>query len=274
MNKNRKNCLITDNTVSLVKAKQKELKVSEIIEKKVWVRDEPGDKNRLLEAGRSHGGTHFIVLDADEILTSNCLSQDLLRNKILALSPGEKLLMHWVQLWRSPFRYRVDPSSWSNQYGDFIFCDAPNASYSSEFIHTSRSPNNNMSGHLYSADSDNIGVLHFQFVNWTNLLIKQAWYRCLEKIRNPNIDIPSLNEKYGLAKREEGLETSTVPAEWYQNYPSFNFNIYSTAKSPYKNEVLKWFEEYSVDFFKGLDIWDIKVFRKYKKLVQKNARQS
>src|SRR5438105_702150 len=58
----------TDNTLQEVQSVKTSCTILEIIEKKEWYRDESGDKNKLLKAGRSHGGTHFIVVDADEII--------------------------------------------------------------------------------------------------------------------------------------------------------------------------------------------------------------
>jgi len=62
-----------DNTVQVVKHLSAECRIEEIIEKETWYRDEPGDRNRLLAAGRDLGGTHFIVIDADKAFTANCL---------------------------------------------------------------------------------------------------------------------------------------------------------------------------------------------------------
>ena len=64
-----------DNSVAIVESVADKYRVEKIIKKKIWKRDEPGDRNALLKAGREIGGTHFIVIDADEMLTSNCLQK-------------------------------------------------------------------------------------------------------------------------------------------------------------------------------------------------------
>ena len=61
-----------------------------------------------VQAGREIGGTHFITLDADEMFSANCMTDNFLRKKILALQPGDHLVFHWIRLWRNPFQYRKD----------------------------------------------------------------------------------------------------------------------------------------------------------------------
>ena len=77
-----------DNSVAIVKSVATKYKMEKIIRKKVWKRDEPGDRNALLKAGREIGGTHFIVIDADEILTANCLQDNWLDSQIDRLQPA------------------------------------------------------------------------------------------------------------------------------------------------------------------------------------------
>lgn len=104
----------------LLKLLPQNAELRKIIQKKEWYRDEPGDRNRLLEAGREIGGTHFIVLDADEMFTANCLENNFLKNTILRLEPGDVLWMIWICLWRSIDQYRFDKSVWTWNYKPFI----------------------------------------------------------------------------------------------------------------------------------------------------------
>lgn len=313
----------TDDTVVVIESLARECNIQKIIRKKVWHRDEPGDKNKLLEAGRELGGTHFIVMDADEMFTANCLENNFLRKKILELNPGDKLCMTLINLWRSADYYRYDASLWSGIQGDFVFCDDGQCSYISNFIHTSRTPNNLtgkvimletdhfalpgalkasdiMTGPRFTSDEINyaqrylnyrylypkqengslidefkilfaaggpsvacyradytLGVLHFQFVNWENLLIKQAWYRCLEKIRDSDVRVEQINEKYGYSKNEEDLRLRPVPENWFEGYSFFDKNLYLDVVSWQKKQVLQWFDQYGTQYFEDLDIWDI-----------------
>ncbi|MDT9187295.1 MAG: FkbM family methyltransferase [Limnospira sp. PMC 894.15] len=246
-----------DNTLPIVQAIAGECQVEKILTKTEWYRDEPGDRNALLQAGRQIGGTHFIVLDADEMLTANCYNQGKLREIILSLNPGDKLKLNWIQLWRSVNQYRYDHSVWTDNYKDFIFCDDGNCAYNSGFIHTSRTPHN-LSGDTYQVDEDYIyGVLHFQFVNWRNMLVKQAWYRCLELIRNPRKPIAQINALYRPSKDETELGLKDAPKYWFSDYPFFDETAYSEPEQWREKQVMEWFDEYGKAFFEGLDIWDI-----------------
>lgn len=249
-----------DNSVEIVKSIAAECKIEKIITKETWYRDEPGDRNRLLNEGRAIGGTHFIVLDVDEMITSNSLDDNFLRNIILSLNPGDKLNLLWIQLWRSVDRFRVDKSPFTWNYTGFIFCDDQRCSYTSDFIHTSRIPNN-LSGKitkLKNYDNDYThGIIHFQFVNWRNLLIKQAWYRCLEHIRNPSKSIREINIIYGESKKEQTIRTLQSPHQWFANYTFFDPTIYQAPELWREHQVLSWFDQYGITFFEELDIWDI-----------------
>jgi glycosyltransferase involved in cell wall biosynthesis/protein-L-isoaspartate O-methyltransferase len=245
-----------DNTVRIVESLAEECNIERIIRKETWHRDEPGDRNMLLHEGRNIGGTHFIVIDADEIFTSNCLNNDFLHNNILQLRPGDILELNWIQLWRSTSQYRFDGSIWTWNYKDFVFCDDGSCHYDSEFIHTKRTPNN-LLGNTNRIEGYDFGVMHFQFVNWRNLLIKQAWYRCLERIRNPKKPISEINDIYALSKDETNLGLRPAPKEWFEGYNFFDKTILNTPDKWRENQVLEWVETYGKEYFDNLDIWDI-----------------
>lgn len=320
-----------DGTVAAIKSLEKECNIEKTIEKKVWYRDEPGDRNLLLQAGRQAGGTHFVFLDSDEMFTANLLKNNLLKNKILALKCGDKLRVTLINLWRSCNKYRYDYSVWCEAAADVAFCDDGKCYFESDFLHTSRSPNGlqgevvdlvtdqndfkflnycldeynqrvigissgkdvdrrnlhlqryfidklknkNMSLSKVASSANEFfwgegtsmkscyrhdftaGLMHFQFVNWDNLLAKQAWYRCLEKIRNPKIDVDSINSKYGQSKDEKDIRCLECPKSWFEGYGFFDKNICEKNDSWQRKEIKFWFKKYGKDFFKDLDIWDV-----------------
>lgn len=248
----------TDDSVSIIKSLAKECNVVEIIEKKTWYRDESGDRNLLLETGRKHKGTHFIVLDADEILSGNCLVENRLRNTFLKLNPGDRLAMHWYQLWRSFDKYRND-GVFAPVQSIWLFCDDGKCSYEKSFLHTSRVPPN-LSGTVYFLPK-NYAIMHFQFVQWENLLIKQAWYRCLEHIRNPEKSISEINALYKPSKDETNLVLENIPDNWFEPYSYIDKSAYLKPEVWRKEQILGWFTQYGKAFFEELDIWDITWFK-------------
>jgi predicted O-methyltransferase YrrM len=242
--------------VDACEALRQESKVVHIVKKRVWYRDEPNDRNRLLNAGRSLGGTHFIVIDADEVFTSNLIQNSTFRNHLLSLVPGDALEVQWIQLWRGTQSYRDDSSVWSNSYKAVAFADNWSSFYSSEFIHTPRIPGG-LRGRLRRLPGPMYGLMHFQFVCWTNLLIKQAWYRCLERIRMPNKSPEDINRRYAPSKDEHGIRLVPALREWFSGYANFSHDCYQAPDSWRLEQVRAWFSQYGKEHFQALDIWDV-----------------
>lgn len=246
----------TDETLKRVREISNECRIERIITKERWLRDEPGDRNALLAAGRKIGGTHFIQLDADEMFTSNLLVNNYLRERILELRPGDSLALTLIHLWRSVNSYRRDRSQWSNDNRPFIFCDDNNCNYTSDFIHTKRVPEN-LTGTIRRIEGYEYGVMHFQFVHWDNLLIKQAWYRCLEHIRQPQKPVDEINRRYAPSKDEAGIHLEPSPSNWFAGYPFFDPYVFDIPEKWRKQQVAEWFQTHGTEFFRELDIWDV-----------------
>lgn len=214
---------------------------------------ESENKQALLEAGRKREGTHFIIIDADEIFTANCRENNIVKKIILSLNPSDSLYIHWYNFWRSTKEYRSDQHSpWSKPLYATAFCDCPTATYKQSFLHGGRLPK--LSGKRFKLPNQ-YGIMHFQFSYWPNLLIKQAWYRCLEKIRGIR-STETINNMYGLSKNEIGLQTTPAPKEWFA-YDSFDPFVYEYTASWRLNQIKQWFLSYTPDFFKNIDIWDV-----------------
>lgn len=241
----------TDKTVQVVQGLSQECRVEEIIEKTGWHRDEPGDRNRLLAAGRALGGTHFVVIDADEAFTANCLDGSVLKKRILSLKPREQLALRWIHLWRSVDQYRVDAPVWSDRYKRCIFCDDGRSEYQSKFIHTSRIPR--MKGKRIKLHEGDIGLLHFQFVNWPNLELKQRWYRWLERVRDPEKSAETINRKYATSVDESGLLLADTPQSWFEGYRFFDKAIFDIPDNWRLVQMRDWQKEFGEGYFDGLE---------------------
>ncbi len=246
----------TDETLDIIASLAKECAIERIIEKKEWRGwDEPSNKNKLLKAARDIGGTHMIIIDADEMFTANCLENNYLRNKILSLKPGDSMGCLWINLWRSIHHYRDDGSVWVPRDNQRIFCDNGIAYYPDGFLHASSIPKG-LQGKYYPHQDMTHGILHFQFVNWENLLIKQAWYRCLEHIHDPKKSIYDINSTYGQSKDERNIRFKKAPKAWFA-YSFFDESIFEQPEQWRKKQVNEWFKCYGKDFFRHLDIWDV-----------------
>jgi glycosyltransferase involved in cell wall biosynthesis len=268
-----------DSTPEIVKGLAGQLPIECLMRnnKSAWeYRTEMYNKQRLLNEGRRVGGTHFIIIDADEMFTAQCKKNNLLRKKILALKPGQALSFQMTHLWRGFDYYRDDESRWSPQncWCGCIFRDDGKADYSqnnkksfSGFIHVNRLPVNRINQELDEFVQDlDYHLMHFRFVNWRNIIIKRAWYMCLELIRShenlsliqPQRGAPHINVFYTVIEdfNEKNMKLKKVDPHWF-DYSFFDQNCFMRDIQWRKNQVLSWFDQYGKDFFKYLDIWHI-----------------
>lgn len=246
----------TDDSVSIVESIAEECRVERIVRKEDDRFHETIRRALPLEAGREIGGTHFIVIDADEAFTANCTEGHFLRQKILQLSPGDSLELAWIQLWRSVTAYRHDDSVWTDNYKAFVFADDGHCRYDETFIHLERVPSG-LTGKRVRIEGYDYGLMHFQFVNWKNLLLKQAWYRCIERVNHPQKPADEINALYAPSKDERGIRLRDVPFKWFAAYPFFQAETLDTPDAWRRQEVLDWFTEYGTETFAELDIWDV-----------------
>jgi glycosyltransferase involved in cell wall biosynthesis len=216
--------------------------------------DEFSARQRLLELGREHGGTHFVCLDADEALSANFIP--LARKIILSLQPGQKLVFRWPFLWKSEKEYVDDSrSEFTNLYKDFIFCDRSDFNFKNAFLHFGKTPGPNLPTNLIKV-SDAEGVcLHFAYVDFPGALLRQAWYRCMELIKSPKNYI-KINNRYYLPKQGKNFKTTQVPKSWLTGLELPKINIPVEKQWRFKS-ILHWFDVYGVNFFEPLQIWDL-----------------
>ncbi|NNJ86791.1 MAG: glycosyltransferase [Akkermansiaceae bacterium] len=245
----------TDDSVDIVKSLEKTCNIERIIirEPHGLSYDDLENRTLLLEAGRNIGGTHFIVMDADESFTSNCIKNDKLRKEILKLRPGDSLAVWWIQLWRSTDQYRHgDQSSWDRNMKRMIFCDDGKTNYKSGFAHFSLIPKFKKRRRLKLGRA--YGLLHFQFVNWDNLFIKQQWYCWMEKVNLPDKSIEDIRKRYHKSIDESNLKCLKCPPEWLSGYPYFNASVFDEPDQWRRDQMTQWLEEYGDDFFQGLEL--------------------
>lgn len=165
-------------------------------------------RQMTLDCGRDDGGTHFLILDDDEMMAQHLVPRA--RERIAALAPGELMRMPMPNLWRSTDQYRSDPASpFTRCVKSVAFADSPELHWkaSDGYQHHHTHPFNCRP--LLWAPDGPAGWLHFQHANWDRLITKQYWYMCMELCR------------YGVVKAnyrgtmdETGIAFSPVPPEW------------------------------------------------------------
>jgi glycosyltransferase involved in cell wall biosynthesis len=272
-----------DNTLEIVESLVSQCHIEKIIKKTVWMRDELGDKNALLFAGRSIGGTHFIMLDADEIFVAPCSYKNWLRKHILKLERGQGMTFAMVHVWGNLHVYRDDElcnpmmSRWKAV--PCVFYDDGICNYNdnkihgtSGIMHVARIPANiqclDPIKIIKVKDLDH-SLIHFKYVNLEDIETKKIWYMCLEYI-HANKNTPEDDKKKNAARINEyynkkiqfaladpaHINLKPIPSRWY-DYPFFDQSIYAQLHTYKKNEVISWLKQYGLPYFSYLEITHI-----------------
>ena len=210
-------------------------------------------RNFLLQKGREAGGTHFIWLDADETFSANFVSNG--RKKILSLTPGQKIKMRWIFLWKSNTEYITGNSDYAGLTKDFIVCNSPELSFENKVLSEGRTPGTDTSS-ITLPEEEGV-VIHFQFAAWEANQLKQAWYRCIELVNRPN-EARAINNMYAITRDSKNILLSQLPIEWLSHIPLPD----PTKKSLWQDTAIRdLFAERGILFFEPLDIWHIPALR-------------
>lgn len=271
-----------DDTLAVIGSIANECNVERVIRKYVWQRDEKADKNALLLAGREIGGTHFIMIDADEMFVAPCKNNNWLRNQILSLKKGQIICFPMMNVWNGLKYYRNDDEmsphhrKWRSICA--VLCDDGQCTYEenqvwgpSGAIHVTRIPSNRICHdpvkNIVIKDI-NHGLLHYKYVNLEDVSVKKIWYMCVEymnanKLENTHearkknakkINEFYKNEFHSSLEDKIKIKLTQVPNEWY-DYPFFDRTQYDRLHVLRKNEVIGWLKSLGKRYFEPLNIW-------------------
>lgn len=208
----------------------------------------------LLSEGRKRGGTHFIWLDADESFDSNFL--ELGRDIIAKLTPGQKIALPWITLWKSIDQERVD-GVWKENLKDVIVYDSPEYTFEDKDLSEGRTqgPNNN----VLNLKIDQAVILHFQFLHFDDVQAKQAWYRCIELLQSKR-SARKINNMYAVGLDGPGVKVENTKPHWFTNIqlPSQG----SHKKKWYIEDMVRMFSERGILTFEPLEIWRVEELKK------------
>lgn len=79
----------------------------------------------------------------------------------------------------------------------------------------------------------------------------------MERIRHPEKSPEDINRFYSITKDESNLQLVPAPFEWFGEYGPIDWKVYTLPESWRERQIISWFREYGIDYFKDLDIWDI-----------------
>lgn len=234
------------------------------------------NRQTLLDEGRKIGGTHFLELDADEILVAT--AQKDLREKILNLEKGQVLHIPLLNFWKGFEFYRSDFTDIFPDitYCSAIFCDDGASTLQANkkhsfcgFLHFGRFPSERScqakEKNVYEPSLD-YAIMHLPYVNWRNVRIKQAWIMMLERIRLKDglynksfftIRIPKdVNDFYMTYQSlsDKNAHFAKPKSEWFA-YDFFDKNIFLHRSVDKKlDDIKKWVNQYGLEYFSELSM--------------------
>ena len=207
-----------------------------IIENKSSDLDEDYRNRILLDKARELVGYNGILfrIDADEIFTPNFNSVDWI--KIRQSKPGTIWRFRWIQINKELNSYWETITT----YGAFVDDGREYATHGLIHCRDMFVPNTPDS----KCVANEIGLLHFQFVDWNRMRSKHRWYQCFERIYFPKKSAIDIYRIYHWMYNPS-LPFQTIPSEWLEDYKT-NFGI---DLSTYVKEERYWWDEKVSNYF-------------------------
>jgi hypothetical protein len=218
-------------------------------------------RQEMLDRGRELGGTHFVIVDADEVPTGNLFSG--LRELALKPARGSYVSLPMIATYHSAGVFR-----WDGPWGDasripWAFCDSAALRWktSDPYQLHRRTPFKAADDGLVFTGRDLGGLFHLQFVNKARLQGKAVWYKMSETLRYPGKRSPKdLNQIYDWTLREDAqAQLYDVPASWWAPYAEKGWlrHFIPDADSWQLHEARKLAAEHGLAAFSGLDLHGI-----------------
>lgn len=221
-------------------------------------------RQRLLEEARKREATHVAILDADELLTSNLLSE--IRGICGRLEPATVLELPGFNLRGGIDQYHAN-GIWSNRWFAAAFGDYASLGwYGDQFHH--RHP---MGRVMLRKLPGNAGIMHLWGASERRLKAKHALYKITERLRWPEKSVSGIDRMYSLAidgqpgtnSRMGGWGTpanwdyAPVPETWWAGYGDMMQHLDLSAVPTQEAECLALIERYGAEMFNGLNLFGV-----------------
>jgi hypothetical protein len=216
---------------------------------------EMDERQAMLDRARAIGGTHFVIVDADELPTANLLPK--LKRWALDTPPGQFLSLPMVSPWHALDVRRTDGVWGDLSRVPWCFADAPEVAYAKPGAHQlhRRVPQPLRDGGLLVAPRAG-GMFHLQFADAQRLVAKAVWYKMIETLRYPGRrSAAELNSIYDWTLQAAGARLAPVPAAWWEGYRARGWLAHLRIDTPawQRAEVVSLLERHGRSAFAGID---------------------
>lgn len=190
----------------------------------------------------------FLRIDADELFTPNFESDEWKRIK--ESKAGTIWFFDWLQINKDFCSY------WKSHPTFGAFIDDGREYNPHGLIHARE---------LFIPDNpedvitaQDIGLLHFQFVDWNRMRSKHRWYQCYERINFPQKSAIDIYRMYHWMY-DSGRDIRKVPSEWTEVYLSkYGIDLHGYVKEKrywWDDKTEAYLKEYSPKFFRHIETY-------------------
>jgi hypothetical protein len=228
-------------------------------------------RNKLLEFGRKIGGTHFLIIDCDEIIIGAARTD--FKQIANSLKPGEYLKLNLVTTWNNFNTYISYPDLRGPREMSFLFADRPDLIYpeNEKFVHFDRIPrsNDDKTTKQIKHNVDQSAVLHLSYIGWERAQLKQSWYRVTEKEVLGRSSL-IINETYRFTMNNtpptDCLNPGMIP-EFLDNKFLALLKSFKAQQSWHLEEIQRILKRNTWSKFINLEIWHVKQIRESYKAI-------
>jgi hypothetical protein len=213
--------------------------------------DEAARQNLLIQAARQFPGPRLLLaLDADEMLTANCL-RSVEWQALLQAQPGSVLRFQWVNVLPGFQSCWIPPEEIPFGFSD------DGSEHSGGPIHNVRIP---VPAGAATVSFRDIKVLHYQYTDWQRMKSKQRWYQCWETI---NLSSHRAIGVYRQYHRMDAIPKETIHPlrpEWFAGYTHVGIDMTRALReSPnlFEEQTMELFRRHGLQKFRKVDVWDV-----------------
>ncbi|HTM05970.1 MAG TPA: FkbM family methyltransferase [Patescibacteria group bacterium] len=224
------------NVVSIIKNSQSSATISELYQ-------------QLLDEGRKQGGTHFLLLHADELPTASIVVDGRLKKIISQLKSGESLSLPLIFMekdYRSYFKQEDTP------YLCCAFADNRSSFYEQTTV--KRIPSDLQGIQWYWQEKELNGLM----VIYDSRLKKEVLEACRAKVALPNQTMISYNQHLLSLQSVKNQKVLLAPYSWLEGYESFFLSASPLLNADWHEDViLQLCRTHGIDFFIDIAMWDL-----------------
>lgn len=234
-----------------------------------WMRnDDPewyemAHRQSLLEMARKRKADMVGLVDADEVLTGNLLTD--ISYMFRSMHRHSIFQLPWIQLRGGIDKYHAD-GVWSEQWVSYGFVDRPEYHWAQrdgyDFHH--RHPMGPQMAPFRPIARRSGGLMHLQMASERRLRAKQALYCMTEVLRWPGRKAPEqINGMYNLAvygaeaKRKEPFAMADCKPEWWEPYKALMCHLNVSAEPWQEARCRALWNQHGAVTFSGLDLYGV-----------------